>query len=95
MMAPACICKASLHRPLPLPSINRRLRGHAGLAARLPTPHHRLHQTRRHSGCLTRCSAQTQTSSRGGQLRFIQHKEEAFVFYRFLSIFYDHIGALS
>ena len=68
---------------------------HAELAARLLRPHQRLHDTRRKSGCLTRCSAQTQTSSRGGQLRFIQHKEEAFVFYRFLSIVYDHIGALS
>ena len=92
-MAPACSCKAPLHRPLP--TISRRLPRHAGLAACLPRPHHRLHQTRRHIGCLTRCSAQTQTSSRGGQLRFIQHKEEAFVFYRFLSIVYDHIGALS
>ena len=28
-------------------------------------------------------------------LRFIQHKQEAFWFYRFLSIVYDHIGKLS
>ena len=31
-------------------------------------------------------------ADRGSQLRFIQHKEEAFWFYRFLSIVYDHIG---
>ena len=39
------------------------------------------------------CSAETAHSSRS-PLRLIQHKEEAFWFYRFLSIVYDKIGML-
>ena len=34
-------------------------------------------------------------STTSGGLRMIQHKQEAFWFYRYLSIVYDHIGALS
>ncbi len=67
----------------------------AGLVARLPLAHQRT-RGRLAAGRKSRvavCKAQTQTASRGPQLRFIQHKEEARVFYRFLSIVYDHIGA--
>ena len=39
------------------------------------------------------CSAETAHRSRS-PLRLIQHKEEAFWFYRFLSIVYDKIGML-
>lgn len=40
----------------------------------------------------TVCSAASaQAESRSGKIRLIQHKEEAFWFYRFLSIFYDTI----
>lgn len=51
-----------------------------------PTPQHARDQIF--------CSASSQTLSAGSAkpLRFIQHKEEAFWFYRFLSIVYDHIG---
>ena len=38
------------------------------------------------------CRASTQSVQKGGGLRLIQHKEEAFWFYRFLSIVYDKIG---
>ena len=48
----------------------------------------------RHARSVIVCSASSQTISAGSAkpLRFIQHKEEAFWFYRFLSIVYDHIG---
>lgn len=48
----------------------------------------------RNAKSMTVCSASSQTISAGSAkpLRFIQHKEEAFWFYRFLSIVYDHIG---
>ncbi len=53
---------------------------------------------RRHTLALQRrrnttvCSAASaQAESRSGKIRLIQHKEEAFWFYRFLSIFYDTI----
>ena len=36
-------------------------------------------------------SSTTTQQSTAGKLRFIQHKEEAFWFYRFLSIFYDKV----
>ncbi|XP_010413151.1 PREDICTED: 2-methyl-6-phytyl-1,4-hydroquinone methyltransferase, chloroplastic [Camelina sativa] len=40
----------------------------------------------------TRCSSVSSSSSRpSAQPRFIQHKKEAYWFYRFLSIVYDHI----
>lgn len=40
----------------------------------------------------TRCSAASaQAESRGSKIRLIQHKEEAFWFYRFLSIVYDTV----
>lgn len=38
-----------------------------------------------------RCSLSSSTSRPASQPRFIQHKQEAFWFYRFLSIVYDHI----
>ncbi|KAF4351937.1 hypothetical protein F8388_002299 [Cannabis sativa] len=48
--------------------------------------HGRIYQTRR---LMPKCSL---SSSRpASQPRFIQHKKEAFWFYRFLSIVYDHI----
>uniref|UniRef100_A0A803Q189 MPBQ/MBSQ family SAM-binding methyltransferase profile domain-containing protein n=2 Tax=Cannabis sativa TaxID=3483 RepID=A0A803Q189_CANSA len=48
--------------------------------------HGRLYQTRR---LMPKCNL---SSSRpASQPRFIQHKKEAFWFYRFLSIVYDHI----
>lgn len=37
------------------------------------------------------CAASAQAESRSGKIRLIQHKEEAFWFYRFLSIVYDTI----
>ena len=48
----------------------------------------------RNASNLIFCAASSQTMSAGSAkpLRFIQHKEEAFWFYRFLSIVYDHIG---
>nr|ABF85788.1 At3g63410 [Arabidopsis thaliana] len=40
----------------------------------------------------TRCSSSSVSSSRpSAQPRFIQHKKEAYWFYRFLSIVYDHV----
>lgn len=68
---------------------------------RVPTRHHQqlsacrnahIARTRRdfvRVSCAASVSA-AQPSSK--PLRFIQHKEEAFWFYRFLSIVYDHIG---
>jgi hypothetical protein len=41
-----------------------------------------------------RCSSGTAEVSASRPLRLIQHKDEAFWFYRFLSIVYDHVGAL-
>ena len=43
---------------------------------------------------LCAASSQSISASSAKPLRFIQHKEEAFWFYRFLSIVYDHIGML-
>lgn len=37
------------------------------------------------------CAASAQAGSRSGKIRLIQHKEEAFWFYRFLSIVYDTV----
>lgn len=39
----------------------------------------------------TRCSSVSSSSRPSAQPRFIQHKKEAYWFYRFLSIVYDHI----
>ena len=60
-----------------------------------PAQHAGLHRpVSRHARDHIICSASSQTLSAGSAkpLRFIQHKEEAFWFYRFLSIVYDHIG---
>lgn len=46
-------------------------------------------QSRRHPTVCSAASAQAESKS--GKIRLIQHKEEAFWFYRFLSIFYDTI----
>ena len=50
----------------------------------------------RHTDSMILCAASSQSisASSAKPLRFIQHKEEAFWFYRFLSIVYDHIGML-
>ena len=37
------------------------------------------------------CAVSAQAESRSGKIRLIQHKEEAFWFYRFLSIVYDTV----
>lgn len=57
-----------------------------------------IHTDRRHPFAVqgrrnsTVCSAvSAQAESKSGKIRLIQHKEEAFWFYRFLSIFYDTI----
>ena len=50
--------------------------------------HTSLRTQRRRSAVSTNAAA----VSSGRPLRFIQHKQEAFWFYRFLSIVYDHIG---
>ncbi|CAK0758388.1 hypothetical protein CVIRNUC_002616 [Coccomyxa viridis] len=49
--------------------------------------------SRRHTDSMILCAASSQSisASSAKPLRFIQHKEEAFWFYRFLSIVYDHI----
>ena len=49
---------------------------------------------KRRSESIISCAASSQSisASSAKPLRFIQHKEEAFWFYRFLSIVYDHIG---
>ena len=48
------------------------------------------HQRRPH---ISNMAASVDTAHASGRpLRFIQHKQEAFWFYRFLSIVYDHIG---
>ncbi len=91
---PACSCHMAAGRPH-LAGSGMQRPAHAGLVARLPLAHQR---TRGRPAAdrqfrVTVCKTQTQTASRGPQLRFIQHKEEARVFYRFLSIVYDHIGA--
>ncbi|CAL9245275.1 unnamed protein product [Arabidopsis halleri] len=39
----------------------------------------------------TRCSSVSSSSRPSAQPRFIQHKKEAYWFYRFLSIVYDHV----
>lgn len=91
----ACSCSMAAGRPYLTGSGTQRPVAHAGLAMRMPLAHQRRRGLRAADRkCrITKCSAQAQTASRGSQLRFIQHKEEAFVFYRFLSIVYDHIGA--
>lgn len=43
---------------------------------------------RQHTTC---SAASAQADSRSGKIRLIQHKEEAFWFYRFLSIVYDTV----
>lgn len=92
-MAPAlCGCHCTTSRPVLSGNSRQRLARPAGLALRAPLAHQRQRLTGKGSGSITRCSSQVQTAGRGSQLRFIQHKEEAFVFYRFLSIVYDHIG---
>ena len=92
-MAPAlCGCHCTNSRQVLSGNSRQRLARPAGLALRAPLAHQRQRLTGKGSGSITRCSSQVQTAGRGSQLRFIQHKEEAFVFYRFLSIVYDHIG---
>ena len=64
--------------------------------------HHSMyvHQRRRHAlqnhqkrRYMSNMAASVDTAQASGRpLRFIQHKQEAFWFYRFLSIVYDHIG---
>ena len=59
-------------------------------ASQMPDQRHRhgFHLRRN----LTTCSAASiQTEGRSNKIRLIQHKEEAFWFYRFLSIVYDTI----
>lgn len=48
---------------------------------------------RRSQSALTICAASTSAADRApNRMRLIQHKQEAFWFYRFLSIVYDHVG---
>lgn len=77
-------------------SLSRRadLHSYASLPHSAPRMSVSSHRYKGQSGRLgTRnivCSAST--AQKGGGLRLIQHKEEAFWFYRFLSIVYDKIG---
>ncbi len=79
-------CRLS-SRSCPQISLPQRGRQHPGLCKPVS----------RNASNLILCAASSQTMSAGSAkpLRFIQHKEEAFWFYRFLSIVYDHIGTQS
>lgn len=59
-------------------------------AFRAPDRPHTL-ATQRERNTTVCSAASAQAESRSGKIRLIQHKEEAFWFYRFLSIFYDTI----
>ncbi len=69
-----------------------RLRAQAKRPDAFHAPDHRHTLAIQRGRNTTVCSAASaQADSRSGKIRLIQHKEEAFWFYRFLSIFYDTI----
>ena len=62
------------------------------LAGRQQSSPHWTAQTVKHRQPVqAQASSTTTQQSTAGKLRFIQHKEEAFWFYRFLSIVYDKV----
>ena len=55
------------------------------------SPHWTAQSARHRQTVQVQASSTTTQQSTAGKLRFIQHKEEAFWFYRFLSIVYDKV----